>query len=88
MAGPLILPGDPLFDLTLATAIPPGWRQTADQCGQQVAFVAAPGDGGLLRPATPAELEDYLEGGEYDDRQAELEDQDDGQLVLYGSDIP
>ena len=87
MESPLILPGDPLFDTTLATAIPPGWRQAADQCGQQVAFVAPPGGSGLLRPATPEELVDYLAGGEYDDRQAELEDKDDEQLVLYGPDI-
>lgn len=69
----LILPGNPLFDLTLATAIPPGWRQAAESCSAQVAFVAEPGSG-LLRPASPAELEDYLAGGEYDERMDELGD--------------
>lgn len=67
----LILPGNPLFDLTLATALTPGWRQAAERCNAQVAFVAEPGSG-LLRPATPDELVDYLEGGEYDDRLEEI----------------
>lgn len=70
MAG-LILPGNPLFDLTLATAIPPGWRQASEACSAQVAFVAESGSG-LLRPASPQELEDYLAGGEYDERMDEL----------------
>lgn len=62
----LILPGHPLFDYTLFCAIPPDWRKTADQIGQNCCFVATAGSG-LLRPATPNELEDYLNGGEYDE---------------------
>ena len=73
----LILPGDPLYELTLATAIPPGWRQTAEHCNSQVAFVAAPGSG-LLRPATPGDLMDYLEGGEYAERCQETGDVEAG----------
>lgn len=73
----LILPGDPEFDFTLATAIPPGWRNVAEQIGQQVAFVAQVGSG-LLRPATPDELDEYLMGGEYDERMEALGDTDDG----------
>lgn len=67
----LILPGHPLFDLTLATAIPPGWRQEAESCNAQVAFVAELGSG-LLRPVSPDDLVDYLEGGEYDERCQEI----------------
>lgn len=62
----IILPGDPLFDITLFQALPPGWRGVADRIGQQVAFVASAGSG-LLRPATPGEVDEYLYGGEYDE---------------------
>jgi hypothetical protein len=63
----LILPGDPEFHLTLSTALPPGWREVADHIGQNVCFVASV-ESGILRPATPDELNDYLWGGEYDQR--------------------
>ena len=66
----LILPGDPLFDLTLATP-PPDWGQVAAKDGNTYAFVAELGSG-LMRPVTQSELVDYLEGGEYDDRMAEI----------------
>lgn len=72
----LILPGDPDFDLTLFQALPPGWRQVADRIGQQVCFVASAGSG-LLRPATPDELDEYLCGGEYDEVTGAGDDLDD-----------
>ena len=62
----LILPGDPRFDETLAMP-PTFWRHHAEKVGGQVAFVADAGSG-LLRPASGQELEEYLFGGEYDDR--------------------
>lgn len=72
----LILPGHPLFDLTLASP-PPNWREVAARDGDTYAFVAEPGSG-ILRPATRAEVTDYLEGGEYDERMAEIgEDEDE-----------
>ncbi|MDG2614707.1 hypothetical protein P7L53_00480 [Thermoleptolyngbya sichuanensis XZ-Cy5] len=74
-SSPIILPGDPEFDWTLATAFPPDWRAVADRIGDYCTFVASPGSG-LLRPATPGELEDYLWGGEYDERMMELDDED------------
>lgn len=55
----LILPDSPLFHATLYGHLPPG----SLPCG---AFVVS-ADTGLMRPATPRELEDYLEGGEYDE---------------------
>ena len=73
MDSSLILPGDPLFDWTLATAKPPGWQQSAAQTGEQVAFVASVGSG-ILRPASRQEMNDYLYGGEYDDRLEEIEE--------------
>ena len=80
---PLILPGNPLFDATLATAIPPNWREVAEQAQAQPAYVACAGSG-LLRPASPEELVEYLEGGEFDEREEELEEMDYGELVYYG----
>ena len=69
----LILPGDPEFDLTLASP-PPGWRQAiANQ--DNYAFVARSGSG-LLEPVSMRDLEDYLEGGEYDQRLDEIGDDD------------
>jgi hypothetical protein len=69
----LILPGTDLFDLTLAT-IPPEW-EWRDR-GDQVSFVADV-DSGLLRPVTPRDLEEYVLGGEYDQRLADIEDDDE-----------
>ena len=65
----LILPGHPLFDLTLATPRP-DWQETAS-VDEKYAFVAEPGSG-LMRPVTQRELEDYLYGGEYDERLQEI----------------
>lgn len=67
----LILPGHPLFDITLLTPRP-DWRQTAAQ-DEQYAFVVEPGSG-LSRPATQLELEEYLYGGEYDERLEEIDE--------------
>lgn len=69
----VILPGDPEFDWTLACTLPPGWVEVANQVSQQIAFIAS-ADSGLLRPATDAELTEYLYGGEYDERLAGIDD--------------
>lgn len=69
----LILPGDPLFDWTLACSLPPNWRQVSDYLGDACAFVATAGSG-VLRPCSSYETTDYLYGGEYDDRLIELDD--------------
>jgi hypothetical protein len=70
----IILPGHPFFDEYLYCTLPPGWRNFAYH-NPDFAFVARPGDG-LLQAVTEIELEDYLEGGEYDERMSELEDED------------
>lgn len=72
----LILPGNPLFDLTLSTAAPPNWRDVAVK-HDTFAFVAEPGSG-IMRPASPDDLQDYLEGGEYDERLDEIDDDWEG----------
>jgi hypothetical protein len=65
----LILPGDPLFDFTLATAPPPGVESAP--------FLVADAASGILRPAGDQELRDYLEGGEYSERMRAIGDSDD-----------
>lgn len=78
----LILPGNPLFDLTLATSIPPGWRQIADRAGEQTAFVAS-AESGILRPVDRHDLTEYLYDGEYDERMEAIEEIDSG-LDYFG----
>jgi len=62
----LILPGDPEFDISLS-ALPPNWKDITHAYSGQVAFVAD-ADTGILRPANIREMDDYLYGGEYEDR--------------------
>ncbi|NEO34280.1 MAG: hypothetical protein F6K36_28530 [Symploca sp. SIO3C6] len=62
----LILPGNPWFEITLATLLP-DWQQAAAKDGNTYAFVASAEDG-LLRAVSSKELEDYLNGGEYQQR--------------------
>ncbi len=79
-ASPLILPGHPLFSRTVDTApLPPGWKREAESLGQLPNYVVD-AETGLFRPArSEAELDEYLFGGEYDqrvtamDRQPEVE---------------
>ncbi|BFM38903.1 hypothetical protein [Synechocystis sp. LKSZ1] len=68
---PLILPGDPLFDETLLTPRP-DWGEVAAKDGDNYAFVVMPGEL-LPRPVTMAELNEYLEGGAYDEQMIEME---------------
>lgn len=61
----LILPGDPEFYTTLGTVTPPA-------APDQVFIVRA---GSLiLEPASPDEVDEYLNGGEYDERLQEMGD--------------
>lgn len=71
----LILPGDPGFDEALLTPRP-DWGQVAANDGDSYAFVAEPGSG-LMRPVTQAEKDEYLWGGEYDERLEEIGDVED-----------
>ncbi len=66
----LILPGNPLFALTLLTPRP-DWREKANADGNTYAFVVD-ADSGLTRPATSQELKEYLYGGEYDERLGQI----------------
>jgi hypothetical protein len=78
----LILPGDPEFNLTLATP-PPNWRQVAERLSGEYAFVARAGSG-MLEPVSFGELDEYLDGGEYDERMSEIEAEEEwDELVTF-----
>lgn len=64
----LILPGDPLFDLTLGVCLPPTTP------GREAIFIARSGSG-ILEAVSSEVFEDYLFGGEYDERIGEIEDE-------------
>ncbi len=74
MDSPLILPGDPLFDITLATP-PPNWRQVAEASNGSYVFLGD--ENGMLRAASGHECREYLLGGEYDERIGENWESDD-----------
>jgi len=67
----LILPGDPEYYLTLGGNLPPGWDQVRAQTNGSFALVARAGSG-LLEAVPWDEVEEFLEGGEYDQRMAEM----------------
>lgn len=69
----LILPGNPEFDYCLGTILPPNWQQSPSNESSGCAFVARAGSG-ILQPVTEQELDDYLYGGEYEERLQELGD--------------
>lgn len=60
----LILPGHPFFNDYLYSQLPPGWRNFAES-NPDFAFVARSGTG-ILEAVNQAELDEYIEGGEYD----------------------
>lgn len=65
MSNLLILPGDPDFDLALATP-PPDWVVKQQCCSEPVNFVMD-AQTGIFRTATQEELTEYLYGGEYEE---------------------
>ncbi|QMS87307.1 hypothetical protein HUN01_06810 [Nostoc edaphicum CCNP1411] len=71
----LILPGHPFFDDYLYCTLPPAWRNFAYH-NPDFAFVARSGSG-ILEVVTQEEMEEYIEGGEYDQRLEECGDDDE-----------
>ena len=65
----IMLPGDPGFNETLLTPRP-DWEEVAARDGNTYALVV--GEDGIARPVTSIELEEYLEGGEYEQRLMQL----------------
>lgn len=64
----LILPGHPVFYLTLGTSLPIGWESSG------FTDFVVDANSGLLRPVGQKDLDDYIYGGEYDEV---AEDEDD-----------
>jgi hypothetical protein len=71
----ILLPGDPGFQEILGMALPPGWRGERDRLHGEYAFVAD-AQTGMLRTASEAELLEYIEGGEYEQRLEALGDEE------------
>jgi hypothetical protein len=72
----IILPGTPEFDFTLGRNLPPNWRAVAAQNGSSFHFVARSGSG-ILELVNDSDLQEYLEGGEYEERLNEMGDEDE-----------
>ncbi|NEO86193.1 MAG: hypothetical protein F6J87_18340 [Spirulina sp. SIO3F2] len=66
----------PFFDEDLAT-LPPVEQFTSNGDRQSTHFIFAPGEM-VMRPATPEELFEFIHSGEYDQRLAEIGEDDDG----------
>lgn len=68
----LILPGHPGFEETLAQ-LPPNLQHVRDCTHGDFALIARAGSAGLLEAVSWQEAEEYLWGGEYEQRIGELE---------------
>lgn len=77
MSSNLILPGSFEFEETLAMSLPTGWQQSAYGNHGEYGFVVD-SSSGLLRTANFTEMEEYLEGGEYDERLLQIGNDDNG----------
>ncbi len=69
----LILPGEPLFEETLANPGEFWFRQGQQQLNGDCIFIQPLNQGGLLIPVSAKEAEDYLWGGEYDEAVTEFD---------------
>jgi hypothetical protein len=68
----LLMPHEKGFQETLGWNIPYG-------CPPESNFIVRADGSGILEPATYKETQDYLNGGEYDQRMSEIED--DTQII-------
>ncbi len=66
----LILPGSPEYEMTLGM-LPLGWQHDAHRFSGNYAFVAD-SETGLLRTVDGRGFQEYLLGGEYDERLAQM----------------
>lgn len=71
----LILPGHPLFNQAVST-VPPDWKEKSASMGGLCNFVVD-AETRLMRPANNQELQDYVHGGEYDERLSQMDDLDE-----------
>jgi hypothetical protein len=68
----IMLPDHPNFGAILHSKLPPGWQNSIDSDFSGTFCVRA--DTGLLEPLSADKLDEYLDGGEYDE--LELDDDD------------
>jgi hypothetical protein len=61
----IMTPEEPFFWEILQTTPPPGWKQQVDSDHSGIFVCDAVT--GIMRPATHDELDEYVEGGEYDE---------------------
>lgn len=73
MSDLLLLPGDPDYEDTLATTLPFDWQEVAAYHGGDYGFVVD-AETGLLRIENSASIQEYVEGGEYDERLAQIDE--------------
>jgi len=77
--GELIMtPQHEMFNFILNTSPPPGWRETVDSDFE--GFLIARAETGLLEVASPAQVTEYLEGGEYGELPAPTEEEDNFEI--------
>lgn len=78
----ILLPGEPGFAETMATAMQPGWQEMRAKADNQFAFGL--NHQGLMIPLSDKELNEYLYGGEYDEvmEQPENEEIQEGFYTL------
>jgi hypothetical protein len=73
----LILPGTLEFDLALAEIPPvPTWRKEFERANGEGYLIARAGSFGLLESVTRQEWEEYINDGEFDQRQNEIDAHD------------
>lgn len=84
LSSPLILPGTPEFNLTLGAVLPPDWHQVAYQTNGDFAFIARAGSG-LLEPVPWEVAEEYMEGGEWDERLNQIDEEEEVYELDYGA---
>ncbi|MEO0537675.1 MAG: hypothetical protein AAF215_27910 [Cyanobacteria bacterium P01_A01_bin.123] len=77
----LILPGDPLFNLTLYQTPPPNWREVTAATGGDFTFIVRPGSE-VMEPVTQAQARDYLNSGEYEEREQDIIQADDDWVIF------
>lgn len=77
MASDLILPGTLEFSLALQEIPPvPTWRAHAEQSNGQTYLICRSGSMGLMEAVDRQTWLEYVNGGELDERQAEIDELD------------
>lgn len=85
---PLILPGS--LEYLLASdeiGFFPGAMDYVHRTGNECAFISRPGNGGLLEAVSLKEFEEFMNDGEMDARQDELEAQWDLEDELFAEEL-